>query len=167
MAYSVIPKTKRDGTLKLIDNLGTELEVSYTNGDLTFTPTKSAQVVVRSRGVIKNVRKGDDEAAASGSFSFHFRQFTDGSEAGSVLDFINKTGNYSSNQSTGDSGTPRVEEYCVNIVLQIEGTDHGDDADHSVTLTKAICNASFAEGDVNAMTIDFTAYGAVSYGGPA
>ena len=72
MAYSVIPKTKRDGVLKLIDGAANELEVSYTNGDLTFTPTKSAQVVIRSRGVIQNVRKGDDEAAASGSFSFHF-----------------------------------------------------------------------------------------------
>ena len=167
MAYSVIPKTKRDGVLKLIDGAANELEVSYTNGDLTFTPTKSAQVVIRSRGVIQNVRKGDDEAAASGSFSFHFRQFTDGSEAGAVLDFINKTGNYSGNTSTGDSGTPRVEEYCIDIKLEVEGTDHGDDADHSVTLGKAICNASFAEGDVDAITIDFTAYSTVSYTGPA
>ena len=167
MAYSVIPKTKRDGTLKLQDNLGTELTVSYTNGDMTFTPTKSAQVLVRSRGVIQNVRKGDDEAAASGSFSYHFRQFTDGSEAGAVLDFINKAGLYSSNQSTGGSGSPRVEEYCIDIVLQVAGSAHGDDADHSVTLTKCICNASFAEGDVDAMTIDFTTFGTVTYSGPA
>ena len=60
-----------------------------------------------------------------------------------------------------------MEEYCIDIKLEVEGTDHGDDADHSVTLGKAICNASFAEGDVDAITIDFTAYSTVSYTGPA
>ena len=98
MAYSTLPKTRRDGVITLKDGTGTPvtLEVAYEEGNLTFDTPKAAQTVIRDRGTISTVRKGDDEPTASGSFSAYFRQFTDGSEAGSILDFINQTGHYSS-----------------------------------------------------------------------
>ena len=165
MAYSSLPKTRRDGVITLKDATGTPvtLEVAYEEGNLTFDTPKAAQTVIRDRGTISTVRKGDDEPTASGSFSAYFRQFTDGSEAGSILDFINKTGNYSSNVSTGSSGTPFVEFYCIDLEYQVDATSLGDDAATSATLTKCVCTASFTEGDPSSFTINFTSYGALTY----
>lgn len=165
MAYSTLPKTRRDGVIKLIDgtSVAVELEVAYEEGNLTFDTPKAAQTVIRDRGTISTVRKGDDEPVASGSFSAFFRQFTDGSEAGSILDFINKTGNYSSNESTGSSGTPFVEFYCIDIEYQVDATSLGDDAVTKATLSKCVCTASFTEGDPSSFTINFTSYGAITY----
>jgi hypothetical protein len=165
MAYSTLPKTRRDGVITLKDGTGTPvtLEVAYEEGNLTFDTPKAAQTVIRDRGTISTVRKGDDEPTASGSFSAYFRQYTDGTEAGSILDFINKTGYYSSNVSTGSSGTPFVEFYCIDLEYQVDATSLGDDAATSATLTKCVCTASFTEGDPSSFTINFTSYGALTY----
>lgn len=165
MAYSTLPKTRRDGTITLIDGTGTPvtLEIQYEEGNLTFDTPKAAQTVIRDRGTISTVRKGDDEPAASGSFSAFFRQFTDGSEAGSILDFVNKTGNYSSNTSTGSSGSPFVEFYCIDIEYEVDGTGLGDDAVTKATLGKCVCTASFTEGDPSSFTINFTSYKNIVY----
>ena len=165
MAYSTIVKTKRDSILTLKDGTGSPvtLEISYEEGNVTFDTPKAAQSVIRDRGAIVNVRKGDDEPAATGSFSAYFRQFTDASEAGDILDFINKTGHYSSNVSTGSTGTPYVEFYCIDIEYKCDSALTGDAADHIATLSKCVCTASFTEGDPSAFTINFTCYGGVSY----
>lgn len=168
MAYSVIPKMRRDGAITLKDQGGSNaLEISFESGDMTFTPTKAAQVIIRDRHSISNVRKGDEEAAATGSFSLFMRQFTDASEAGAVLDFVNKTGHYASNTSTGNTGTPRVEEYCIDIEYSVEGTDSGDDADHKAVLSKCICDVVFTEGDPSTIQVNFVSFGGVTYEGPA
>ena len=125
MAYSTLPKTRRDGVITLSDGTtptAVTLEIAYEEGNVTFDTPKAAQTVIRDRGTITTVRKGDDEPSATGSFSAYFRQFTDGAEAGSILDFINKTGFYSSNVSTGNSGTPYVEFYCIDIQYQVDAT---------------------------------------------
>jgi len=165
MAYSTLPKTRRDGVITLKDATGTpvELIIAYEEGNLTFDTPKAAQTVIRDRGTISTVRKGDEEPAASGSFSAYFRQFTDGAEAGSILDFINKTGNYASNISTGTAGTPFVEFYCINIEYAIDATALGDDAPTTATLSKCVCTASFTEGDPSSFTLNFTSYGAIAY----
>lgn len=166
MAYSELPKTRRDGVIKLKDGTGPtpiELTIAFEEGNLTFDTPKAAQTVIRDRGTISTVRKGDDEPVASGSFSAFFRQFTDGSEAGSILDFINKTGHYASNISTGSSGTPFIEFYCVDLEYTIDATALGDDAATTATLSKCVCTASFTEGDPSSFTINFTSYGAIAY----
>jgi hypothetical protein len=167
MAYSVVPKMRRDGTIKLLDNAGSNtLTISFESGDFNFTPSKDAEVIIRDRNAISNVRRGDQEASATGSFTVFMREFTDSAQAGSVLDFVNKTGQYASNVSTGSTGTPRIEEYCIDIEYTAEGTDNGDDADHKATLSKCICNVVFTEGDPSTLAINFTCYGGVVYVGP-
>ena len=169
MAYSTVPKMRRDGKIRLADGTGSPvtLEVAYEEGNFTFTPTKAAQVIIRDRHAITNVRRGDEEPSASGSFSIYLREFTDSAQAGSVLDFVNKTGTYASNVSTGASGTPDIEEYCIDIEYQVEGTDLGDDADHTATLTKCICDVVFTEGDPSTLAINFVCFGDVTYTGPS
>ena len=169
MAYSVVPKTKRDGKIELIDGTGVPvtLEVAYEDGNFSFSePNEFSELVVMDRGNFAAIRK-QDQQAITGSFTFHFRQFTDGSEAGSVRDFITQSGNYSGNTSTGGTGVPYVEHYCIDIKYTAEGTDFGDDADHTVTLSKCICSLDFAEGDPSAFTLNFTCYGGSSVTGPA
>ena len=166
MAYSVIPKVRRDGKLVLKDGGTTTLEVEYEDGNLTLTglPTKEAQTIIRDRGSIVAVRKGDSEPVASGSFTIHFRQFTASSDPGSVLDFINQTGNYSSNVSTGNTGTPRVEFYCIDIDYEVDGeTDGLTSTPHKASLTKCVVSAtSLTEGDPTALSFEFVAYGGLT-----
>lgn len=169
MAYSTIPKTKRDGKIELRDGTGSPvvLEIAYEEGNFSFSqPNEFSELVVMDRGNFSTVRK-QDQQSITGSFSFYFRQFTDGSEAGSVRDFINKVGNYASNISTGTTGVPYVEHYCIDIIYTAEGTDFGDDADHTVTLSKCVCNLDFSEGDPSAFSLSFTCYGGASVTGPA
>jgi len=170
MAYSTVPKTKRDGKIELIDGTtptATVLEVAYEDGNFTFSdPQQFSELVVMDRGNFSAIRK-QDEQAKTGSFSFHFRQFTDGSEAGSIRDFITKSGNYTGNTSTGTVGTPFVEHYTIDILYTAEGTDFGDDADHTVKLSKCVCSLDFSEGDPSSFTLNFTCYGGVTVTGPA
>tara|TARA_R100000458_G_C8252819_1_gene229425 strand:- start:14 stop:520 length:507 start_codon:yes stop_codon:yes gene_type:complete len=168
MSYSVVPKMRRDGQIKLLDNGGSNtLTIEFESGDFNFSPSKDAEIIIRDRNAISNVRRGDQEASATGSFTVFMREFTDSAQAGSVMDFVNKTGHYNGNVSTGGTGTPRIEEYCIDIEYTAEGTDNGDDADHKATLSKCICNVVFTEGDPSTLAINFTCYGGVSYVGPS
>ena len=162
MAYSLIPKTKRDGKIELLDGTGTPvvLEVAFEDGNFTFSqPQQFTELVTIDRGVFSSVRK-QDESAITCSFSFNFREFTS-ADLGSVRDFINQSGAYAGNVSTGTAGTPFVEHYCVDIRYTAEGTDFGDTNDHIVTLGKCVCSLDFSEGDPSNFTLNFTCYGGV------
>jgi hypothetical protein len=165
MAFSTVPKVRRDGKITLKDGGSAVLEIAYEEGNLTFDISKADQTVIRDRGTIVTVRKGDDQAAATGSFSAYMREFADQTNAGSIVDFINKTNNYSGNTTATSSGI-YVEEYAVHIEYQVEGTDFGDDADHKVTLNTCIATVSFTEGDPSMFNISFTCYGPVTLEGP-
>ena len=125
MAYSTAPKVRRDGVIKLRDGTTptpVSLTVDYEEGNFSFEQTKADRTIIRDRGTIKSVRKGDDQPI-TGSFTIYMRQFTS-SSAGSVLDFINKTGSYSSNVSA--SSTVSTDEYSINIVFEVDGNAVGD-----------------------------------------
>ena len=170
MALSSIPKVRRDGSITLNDGTtptAVTLEINYEEGNFTFdniaSQAREDQTVIRDRGVITTVRKADQQPL-TGSFSAYFRQFTSGS-AGSILDFISKSGSYASNASTGSGGSVYVEFYCIDIKYNSDGTSVGDDTDSSVTLEKCVCTASFSVGDPSSFTINFTCYGDVSFTG--
>ena len=164
MAYSAIPKTKRDGLITLLDGTGGSpitLDVAYEDGNFTFSdPQQFSELVIMDRGNFAAIRK-QDEQAKTGSFSFHFRQFTDGVNPGSVRDFINKTGAYAANISTGLSGVPYIEHYTIDIKYTADSPDAGE-ADHIVTLAKCICSLDFSEGDPSSFTLNFTCYGGLT-----
>lgn len=163
MAYSTAPKVRRDGVIKLRDGTTptpVSLTVDYEEGNFSFEQTKADRTIIRDRGTIKSVRKGDDQPI-TGSFTIFMRQFTS-SSAGSVLDFINKTGSYSSNVSS--SSTVSTDEYAINIVFEVDGDAVGDsDGDTLATFDTCICTASFAEGDPNTITVSFECFNGVVY----
>ena len=79
MAYSTIPKVRRDGSITLKDGTSStvSLVVAFEEGALTFDLSKPAdQTVIRDRGTIVTVRKCDDQPTATGSFTAFMRQFT-------------------------------------------------------------------------------------------
>ena len=163
MAYSTAPKVRRDGVIKLRDGTTptpVSLTVDYEEGNFSFDQTKADRIVIRDRGTIGSVRKGDDQPI-TGSFTIYMRQFTSAS-AGSVLDFINKTGSYSSNVSS--SSTVSTDEYAINIVFEVDGDAVGDtDGDTIATFDTCICTASFSEGDPNTINVSFECYNGVTY----
>ena len=166
MAYPTSVKVRRDGQLVLKDGTtptAVSLTVAYEEGNLSLDSlvNSDAQTVVRDRNIIVSVRKGDEEPI-TGSFSYYFRAFSS-SDVGSVRDFITGTNAYSANVSTGTSGTPFVEHFTCNIEFTVEGTDLGDSSDHVATLSKCLCTLSFAEGDPNTWTLNFTCYGGIVY----
>ena len=162
MAYSTIPKVRRDGSIVLREQGGTSLQVAFEEGNFSVDVPKDDQTVIRDRSTIVTVRKGDEQPI-TGSFSFFFRDFTD-NEAGSVRDFINKENFYSGNTSTGSTGTPFVEFYAIDIDFEVDGKlDGNTSANPKLTLSKAVCTFSLSEGDPGSYTINFTAYGGVSY----
>ncbi len=163
MAYSTAPKVRRDGKITLKDGTtptAVSLEVAYEEGNFSFDQTKSDRIVIRDRGTIVSVRKGDDQPI-TGSFTIYMRQFTSAS-AGSVLDFINKTNSYSSNISV--SSTVATDEYAINIEFEVDGDAVGDtDGDTTATFDTCICVASFSEGDPNQINVSFECYNGITY----
>lgn len=163
MAYSTAPKVRRDGVIKLRDGTSPtpiSLTVDYEEGNFSFEQTKSDRTIIRDRGTIKSVRRGDDQPI-TGSFTIYMRQFTS-SSAGSVLDFINKTGSYSGNVSS--SSAVSTDEYAINIVFEVDGDAVGDsDGDTLATFDTCICTASFSEGDPNTITVSFECFNGLVY----
>ena len=159
MAASTTIKHFTDGSITLKDGTGTPvtLVVPFSQGD--FSPagiqeTQQEVVAYQSRGVLHIVR----HAAANfptGSFSFMVADYADATDQ-TAIDFLLKQGSFAANVST--LGT-NAEVYTVNIVLTIEGTDHGDAADHTITLTNCACTIDVAEGEPNTVTVNYTAYG--------
>lgn len=163
MAYSTAPKVRRDGVIKLRDGTTPtpiSLTVDYEEGNFSFEQTKSDRTIIRDRGTIKSVRRGDDQPI-TGSFTIYMRQFTSAS-AGSVLDFINKTGSYAANVSS--SSAVSTDEYAINIIFEVDGDAVGDsDGDTLATFDTCICVASFSEGDPNTITVSFECFNGLVY----
>jgi len=150
-------KVPRDGQIILSDATGTPntFTVAYEDGDFSFSDDKTERIVMRDRGQIVGLRKGDD-AVGSFSFSCYLTEFTDGSTS-TICDIIEKTGSAAAWISTGGTG---YEQYLLDVQLKIEGTDHGDGSDETLTLTKCFLNWDFAEAkEGNKINVTGEVYG--------
>ena len=160
MAVSTIVKNLTDGKLTLKDGTGSPvvLVVGFDMGDFTVSGLAQSMHEVaayESRGVFKSARR-TTRRYASGSFSLMLTDISDGTDQ-TVIDYLLKQGSYAANVSTlaGDV-------YCVDLVFDVEGTDLGDSADHSITLTKCHCVVDVSEGDPDTIAVSYTAYGTVT-----
>ena len=160
MAYSTVPKTRRDGKITLKDNGAVTLDVAYEEGNLSFSVPVDDQVVIRDRNTISTVRRGPEQPI-TGTFSFYFREFTDAA-VGGVRDFITGSNAYSANVSTGSTGSPYVEHFCVDIAFEIDGSTFSE-TDHTATMTRCVCVLDFSEGDPDVYSLSFTSYGPITY----
>ena len=157
MAISNVVKSTIDGQITIIDGTGSPntFVVDFEDGDFSFSDDKTERIVMRDRGTIVGLRKGDDSVATF-SFSCFMRDFTDAS-ALTICDVIDKTGAANSWSSTGGSG---FEQYLLNLEIKYEGTDHGDSGDHQLTLSKCFLSWSFSESkDGNKIDVTGECYG--------
>lgn len=160
MARSTVVKVARDGLITLSDGAGTPLThtVEYEEGDFSVSPEKAERVVLRDRGVIAGLRKGDDPVPTF-SFSVYMRDFIDSADT-TIIDVIEQTNGASSWTSTGGTG---FEQFLIDVAFSAEGTDHGDAGDHTVTMTKCHLVWEFAEAkDGNKITVSGECYGTVT-----
>ena len=165
MAVSNVVKVRKDGTITITDGTGTPLSytVDYEDGDFQLSQPKRSSTTIRDRGVIAGERQADQPEGTL-SFSVHFREFTNGS-ATTLMDVIEKTGNWSAAISTGGTG---YESFMVDVAFTVEGTDHGDSADHVATASKVKLEwSSFQEGDPDKISVTGTIYGGVTFTGQA
>lgn len=151
MAATGIAKTKCDGTIVIND--GTAVTpLTYTvviePGNFTFTKPRFTYVDIPDRCAIVGSRKSTKEPGSL-SFSVTFTAFTGSSEQ-HLIDMIDGTGSYAAAIST-DAG--EFEGNVREVVFTVEGTDHGDNADHVATFPKVRLEWDFAEGEPNTINV--------------
>tara|TARA_R110000850_G_scaffold40353_5_gene103996 strand:- start:901 stop:1398 length:498 start_codon:yes stop_codon:yes gene_type:complete len=158
MAISTIVKTKRDGTLTFSDNAAAaSFVVSYEAGDLSISIPGAGANNYLDRGVITavpSVRYTDDQPM-TGSFTAYLRDMSDASYA-TLMEIMCQSGQVGSSwvSTLGVS----AEVFTVQLAWLVEGTDHGDGADHTCTLPHCYVTGSVSEGDPDTLTINFTSY---------
>ena len=165
MAASLVVKHLYDGSISATDGTGTpvSLVIPFTTGDLSISglsATQNATVAYESRGVLTAVRKAA-RTYPSGSFSFQVADYSDAVDQ-TAIDYFLKANSYSANISTLAAGAD-ADVYTVDLVFTVEGTDLGDTADHTVTLTDCDVTMDVSEGEPNSASISFTCYGAVVF----
>ena len=161
MAESTVVKVRRDGTIILKDGGSNTYTVAYENGDLSFDGgSKADRIVIRDRGTIVGLRKGDDPVPSL-SFTVMMREFHDNS-AGSLIDFLDNSGPVSLTSSGGTG----YEQFLIDIEFTVEGTSHGDANDHRATASKCLCTWSFSEGDPDTISVTAEIYGGIAYTEP-
>jgi len=165
MAASSLVKTKRDGTITIIDGISptpNEYTVSFEVGDFSYSEEKADRTVIRDRGAIVGLRAGDDPVITA-SFSVHLRDLHN-TTADVLLDFLYNRGYASSTTSVASTGGTGFEQYLVNIKFTIDANsvDSGE-AVQSVTFAKCLCVYSLSEGDPDSLEISAECYGGLTF----
>jgi len=162
MAASTVIKNLNDGTITLEDGTGTPvtLVVPFSTGDLNVTALAATQNEVtayETRGTLNTVLHTSRTYPTLG-FSFQVADYTDVTDF-TAQDFVMFQGAYASNVSTLGAN---AEVKTIKVTLTVEGTDHGDAADHTIVLDDVHCTMDITEGDPNTATISGTVYGSVT-----
>jgi len=163
MAISSVPKNFRDGTLALEDGTGVPISmtVQYEAGDFSMSGARQGQTSVEmilDRGSFHAVRRVNFEPATF-SFTANMTDLSDATEK-NLFDVINKLGAWSAGVST--LGT-NADVWALKLTWTVEGTDHGDAADHTLTLDDCVCTIDISEGSpTNTFSISGTVYGSIT-----
>jgi len=159
---SSVVKNFTDGTIKVEDGAGSPASYTCTFDEGNLSISGLAQqlnevATYESRGTLKSVRH-TARSYPSGSFSLMLTDVSDGSDS-TLIDFLMKQGSHSGLVSTLGAN---ADVYAVKVTLTVEGTDHGDSADHTLVMDDCHCMVDLAEGDPNTVTVNFTVYGSIT-----
>ncbi len=164
MAYSTVPKHYRDGSIQFLDGTGTPLTltVRWDMGDSKITGLKRRlrdTVAYQARGNVIGIRH-TDRIFPQINLSAVMGEFTETS-TGTVADFFFKKAGtpYASAVSTLGSA---AEVYTCDIKVTIEGTDHGDSADHTFTAEDVEFTLEWGNGQPAMWTMSGIIYGALT-----
>ena len=160
MAESTITKTKRDGTITIEDGT-TPTPLSYTvafeAGDLALTIAGRTVNLFLDRGEITDppqIRYGDDQPMTL-AFTAQLRDVSDATDV-TLPAILMDTGIVGSTW-VGRGGSTR-EVKTFKITWTIEGTDHGDAADHTIECDYCYITGSINEGDPSTVSLSITSY---------
>jgi len=103
---------------------------------------------------VSSVRYGDD-TALTGSFSAYFRDATDAGAA-TLFDLLNWSGYVGTNWVSTLGANAEVK--AVDHRVTIEGSDHGDGADHSITIQDVSLDYSWADGDPVTVSVNWQSH---------
>jgi len=165
MPESLIVKTKRDGTLTFLDNGGVNtFTVAFEAGDLSVTIPGPSVANFLDRGRFPSGNPSiryQDDAPITGTFTAYLRDFDDGGTGTdtTLAEIISRSGLCDPSTGTwvstmGASG----EVFALTLRWEIEGTDHGDPADHTMELNHSVFTGSMSEGDPDTISLSFTSY---------
>lgn len=157
---STFPKVPRDGQVQIV-TVESTYTLDYENGDTSAGQRIPDRIVIRDRGTIVAVRKGDDNVPSI-TMTVSALQFTNGSND-VLLDAMEFTGNLSSD--TNQTEVPS-DFNIVDILITIEGTAN-DGIDHTVRYNNCIGLWSWSEGAPNTYSLTFECYGSVARTGQA
>ncbi len=163
MAVSTVVKHFTDVSVLLSDGTGTAVTLAIPRlmTGVSVSGIKQSQRGVQAyqtRGSLHTLRLGALEFI-SGSMQVMLADVSDAS-AGEMKDFVLKQNAYSSNVSTRGAS---AEVYTVDVVITIEGTDHGDSADHTITLSDCHFTFDIEDGEPLVDSYSFTCYGGVAF----
>jgi len=161
MAASTVIKNLNDGSVTLADGTGSPvtLVAPFTVGDVAIEGL-AAQLnevtAYETRGTLNTLRH-TSRTYPTFSFSAQLADYSDATD-GTIIDFCLFQASYSANVSTLGSS---ADVKTINITLTVEGTDHGDSADHTIVCDDVHVTVATSEGDPNTVTISGTVYGSV------
>ena len=116
MADSTVVTTRRDGKITITDGAASSYEVSFEVGDFASAEPGADRVVIRDRGAIVGLRKGDDPVINI-SFSVHMRSLTD-TTADNLMDRLYNRGFHGGAPLTSTGGDG-FEQFLQTVVFGI------------------------------------------------
>ena len=163
MALSTVIKHLFDGSISVSDGTGTPVTLAllYTTGDLSITglmETQNATVKYETRGSFHSARKAA-RTYATGSFTLQIADYSDATSQ-TAADMFLKQNSFLANESTLGAN---ADVYTLDITLTVEGTNHGDAADHTIVMTDCDCTVDHSEGEPNTLTVSFEVLGTVAW----
>ena len=145
MSLANTPLIPADGVLVLSDASGTPktVTISYTDGDLKIDgiAADSSDITVFESRNVPYAARNTGRKRIKVTFSCHALDLANGS-AGTPLDAIRGTGNFSGGTSTWTAGDARF----LRCTWTGERTAFGSTADASIVLKKVRFDGSFSEG---------------------
>ena len=131
MAISSVVKNFRDGTILIEDGTGVPIDITvqFENGDFSLSGLNGFKEVTTymDRGDLGSVRH-TTQLFPTGSFSAHLTDISDGTD-NTLIDAARKQGSFASAVSTLGAD---AEVMTYKVTWTVEGTDHGDTADHTI-----------------------------------
>jgi len=160
MADSSVVATRRDGTITLKDGAASSYVITFEVGDFASAEAGADRVVIRDRGAIVGLRKGDDPVLNI-SFSVHMRSLTD-TTADNLMDRLYNRGFHAGAlTSTGGDG---FEQFLQTVEFKIDTSAIAGKV-YTATYSKVYLEVSNLSESADGNTIEVTGevYGGVVY----
>lgn len=162
MADSSVVATRRDGKITITDGAASSYEVTFEVGDFSAAEPGADRVVIRDRGAIVGLRKGDDPVLTF-SFSVHMRSLTD-TTADNLMDRLYNRGFHNGSPLTGTGGDG-FEQFLQTVVFEADTSAVGSGKVYTATYSKCFMEVSSLSESADGNTIEVSGecYGGVAY----